>query len=72
MAQRRHRGEVAAGLLVEHRDAVGVLVAKVGNPHTTREGLGVEQRQQPVHVGDHVRPCVIELTCAAFGPGIKR
>jgi hypothetical protein len=27
----------AAGQLVEQRDAIGVLVAKVGNPHATRE-----------------------------------
>ncbi len=40
LSQSRHRGEVAASQLVEQRDAIGVLVAKVGNPHTTRDRLG--------------------------------
>jgi hypothetical protein len=54
LLQSRHRGEVAAGQLVEQRGAIGVLIAKIGNPHPTRGGLGVELRQQPIDVSDHV------------------
>jgi hypothetical protein len=54
LRQSRHRGEVATGQLVEQRDAIRVLVAKIGNPHPTRGGLGVELRQQPIDVSDHV------------------
>ena len=42
LAQSRHRGEIAAGQLVEKRDAAAVLVAKLGDPHPTCGGLGVE------------------------------
>ena len=69
LLQSRHRGEVAASQLVEQPDATGVLVAKVGNPHTTRDRLGVEPRQQPVYIGDDAPPREVELTRAAFCPG---
>jgi hypothetical protein len=62
LLQLRHRGEVATSQSVEQRDAFGVLIAKVGDPYTTREGLGVEQRQQSVHVGDQAHPQLVELT----------
>ena len=65
LSQPRHRGEVTASQLVEQRDAIGELVAKVGNPHTMREGLGVEPRSQLVYP----RPRKVEPTRAAVRLG---
>ena len=52
LAQRRHRGEIAAGQLVEKSDAAAVLVAKLGDPQSQCEGPGVEHRQQAVNISN--------------------
>ncbi len=60
LPQRRYRGEIAAGQLVEKIDAAAVLTAKLGDPLSQRShrvqaaGRHAEHRQQAVNENGHV------------------
>ena len=60
LSQRRYRGEIAAGQLVEESDAAAVLTAKLSDPLSQRShrvqaaGRHPEHRQQAVNENGHV------------------
>jgi hypothetical protein len=60
LPQRRYRGEIAAGQLVEKSDAAAVLAAKLSDPLSQRShrveaaGRHAKHRQQTVNENGHV------------------
>ena len=60
LSQRRYRGEIAAGQLVEESDTAAVLAAKLSDPLSQRShrveaaGRHAEHRQQAVNKNCHV------------------
>ena len=60
LSQRRYRGEIAAGQLVEESDTAAVLTAKLSDPLSQRShrvqaaGCHPEHRQQAVNENGHV------------------
>jgi len=76
LPQRRYRGEIAAGKLVEKCDAAAVLIAKLSDPLSQRPhrvqaaGRHAEHRQQTVNERGHVE-FVLRVGIQTAGDGIE-